>query len=341
MPGPLDYITGIGSLVGTGASLGYNIWATNENNRRNERLMEKQNKQNISQWRRENTYNLPINQIGRMEQAGLNPNLMYGEGAGSMLSAPSPQMESSQGKAPQIDPLTSSQVALNLAQAEKIKGENEREQEKQPKVLHNIEESTQVLTKTAENLKSEGENIRALLNGIKADSERKQTEATIVEQTMNYVVAERKFSSLMSQSTWNVFDRMLLADIGLKEAEAGLAIERAKLTKSERKNLDFMLECAKYMWKFDKYYYGKNAYNQHLLGFYTTRQARLGSVSLSLQNTILSKSVKLYGFDKGFQWFSAFSSGVRDLGVGIHQAVSAFKQGNTTNINFGSPSVSY
>lgn len=139
MPSALDYITGIGSLVGTGASLGYNIWSTNENNRRNQRLMELQNKQNIAQWRRENAYNLPINQISRMEQAGLNPNLMYGEGAGSMLSAPSPQMQSSQGEAPQVDPLTSSQVALNLAKAKQIKDENNREEAKQPLTLRRLE----------------------------------------------------------------------------------------------------------------------------------------------------------------------------------------------------------
>lgn len=148
MPSPLDYITGIGSLVGTGASLGYNIWSTNENNSRNERLIQRQNRMNIAQWRRENNYNLPINQIGRMEQAGLNPNLMYGEGAGSMLSAPSPQMESSQGKAPQVDPLTSSQVALNLAQAEKIKGENQREEEKQPLTLRHLEVEVDSLTQS-------------------------------------------------------------------------------------------------------------------------------------------------------------------------------------------------
>ena len=35
----------------------------------------------------QNEYNLPINQISRMEQAGLNPNLIYGNGGSAVMSA--------------------------------------------------------------------------------------------------------------------------------------------------------------------------------------------------------------------------------------------------------------
>lgn len=103
MSDALDYITGLGAVAGNLASSFYT-------NNKNAQLIERQNRLNIEQWQRENQYNLPIMQVERLKQAGLNPNLMYGEGAGSLLSAPSPEMRSSQFQAPQIDPLTMAQI---------------------------------------------------------------------------------------------------------------------------------------------------------------------------------------------------------------------------------------
>lgn len=44
--------------------------ATNANNLR---LAREQNEWNLAQWNRENNYNLPVNQVGRYRQAGINP----------------------------------------------------------------------------------------------------------------------------------------------------------------------------------------------------------------------------------------------------------------------------
>lgn len=38
-------------------------------------------KENIKQWKMENEYNSPVNQMARLQSAGLNPNLVYGHGA--------------------------------------------------------------------------------------------------------------------------------------------------------------------------------------------------------------------------------------------------------------------
>ena len=48
------------------------------------KLMDKQNQQQIDFWKMNNEYNTPFNQRARLEQAGLNPDLMYG-GSGNML----------------------------------------------------------------------------------------------------------------------------------------------------------------------------------------------------------------------------------------------------------------
>lgn len=45
-----------------------------------EEMMNKQNEWNLSQWNRENAYNSPKQQMERLEAAGLNPDMVYGQG---------------------------------------------------------------------------------------------------------------------------------------------------------------------------------------------------------------------------------------------------------------------
>ena len=64
------------------------------------KLMDKQNQQQINFWKMNNEYNTPFNQRARLEQAGLNPDLMYG-GSGNMYQ---PQMPgAASGSAPDVD----------------------------------------------------------------------------------------------------------------------------------------------------------------------------------------------------------------------------------------------
>lgn len=56
------------------------------------KLIELQYQKNLEQWNRENEYNAPVAQMQRLRDAGLNPNLVYGNGnntAGSAASSPS------------------------------------------------------------------------------------------------------------------------------------------------------------------------------------------------------------------------------------------------------------
>lgn len=61
---------------------------TDATNRANLILAEYQNQWNLDQWNRENEYNSPVAQMARYQEAGLNPNLIYGQ---QNLSAGSPQ----------------------------------------------------------------------------------------------------------------------------------------------------------------------------------------------------------------------------------------------------------
>ena len=83
-------IGGAFGALGQSSANKTNIRLQREQNAWNERQAEKANQWNIEQWERENLYNSPVQQMQRLEQAGLNPNLMYSQGnpgsAGSLKS---------------------------------------------------------------------------------------------------------------------------------------------------------------------------------------------------------------------------------------------------------------
>lgn len=64
------------------------------------KLMDKQNQQQIDFWKMNNEYNTPFAQRARLEQAGLNPDLMYG-GSGSVAQSQMPGAAA--GSAPNVD----------------------------------------------------------------------------------------------------------------------------------------------------------------------------------------------------------------------------------------------
>jgi len=86
-------IGAIGSIFTGGAS-------ARKQYRYQSKLMDKQNQQQIDFWKMNNEYNTPFNQRARLEQAGLNPDLMYG-GSGNMYQSQMPGAAS--GSAPNVD----------------------------------------------------------------------------------------------------------------------------------------------------------------------------------------------------------------------------------------------
>lgn len=65
------------------------------------KLMDKQNNFALSMYNMDNRYNSPVMQRARLEQAGLNPNFMYGNGGIQNTSGGAPA--SASGQAPQVD----------------------------------------------------------------------------------------------------------------------------------------------------------------------------------------------------------------------------------------------
>lgn len=81
----------IAGMAGQFGAAIMNYESQQQNRKYNSMLAQQQNAWNIAQWQRENEYNRPINQLKRLEEAGINPDLIYGGGVQN-LSAPSPQM---------------------------------------------------------------------------------------------------------------------------------------------------------------------------------------------------------------------------------------------------------
>jgi len=118
---------GLGGLLG-GA---FNMWSTHDTNESNEDNVERTNATNLAiarernstetaLWREQAEYNSPAAQMKRLEAAGLNPNLAYGQVAESKMSAPPslevPRMESFRRDPVRIDnnPIAEYQQVKNL-----------------------------------------------------------------------------------------------------------------------------------------------------------------------------------------------------------------------------------
>lgn len=108
---PIDPVTG--TLIGTGvaaAMSGGNMAFQGNMNKKNRRFAEKMYRQQyqdeLAFWRMNNEYNHPTAQMERLRNAGLNPHLVYGNGAvGNSSSAPNaPSQARWEGKAPQMLP---------------------------------------------------------------------------------------------------------------------------------------------------------------------------------------------------------------------------------------------
>lgn len=86
-------IAGAGALLGGGLSIfgaKENRRAQQDANQANLELAKYQNQWNLEQWNRENAYNTPAEQMRRLKQAGINPNLAFSNGNLENVAASSP-----------------------------------------------------------------------------------------------------------------------------------------------------------------------------------------------------------------------------------------------------------
>lgn len=87
-------ISTVSNVGGNIANSWFNYRAQKSANNTNVELAKYQNEWNLAQWNRENEYNHPVQVMKRLDEAGLNPNLVYANGAANIGAAKSPQAAS-------------------------------------------------------------------------------------------------------------------------------------------------------------------------------------------------------------------------------------------------------
>lgn len=135
-----NWINAIGTVASSIGSIG-GLFAQgnmNKKNRRwNEQMYAKQRADALADWNMQNEYNSPLAVMQRYKDAGLNPNLLYGEGT----SSPASMVRSSspgnyQGKAPDFASVGS--VVIDALQAKALRANIQRTEAETSR----IEEST-------------------------------------------------------------------------------------------------------------------------------------------------------------------------------------------------------
>ena len=230
-----------GLLVSGGLALagqGINYLANRETNQANREMQREANQHNIDLWRMQTEYNTPANQIARLRQANLNPNLIYGNPMNT-AGAP-PEMKASKNERYQLDPMTMANVMLMSKQMQNLEADNQVKQAE----ARNIDANTDLV-------KDKQDTEQELVRFVKAQADEKekivsnfQTEfdkrMKKLDETINLLknqnkTEEQEYRKLFNENNWFAqtwADRRNILREELKRA--GL------LNKETQGNIDYM-----------------------------------------------------------------------------------------------------
>lgn len=94
-----------------------NLLINRENQKWNEKMMDKQNAWNLAQWNRENEYNSASQQVARYRAAGLNPYLMMQNGSAGSASSVTSAAPANAGMSNTVSPFDYSSAAAGVGNA--------------------------------------------------------------------------------------------------------------------------------------------------------------------------------------------------------------------------------
>jgi len=150
---PIPLALGAAAISGGASLLGnlFNIGSQNRTNQRqqsyNQQMYDRQRADALADWNMQNTYNSPSQQMQRFKEAGLNPNLIYGQMTNS------PVIRSTDQKAPDfVAPKLDTNIGANaLMNYYSIKGTEAQ--------IKQQEASTELIKQQAQGKKLENENL--------------------------------------------------------------------------------------------------------------------------------------------------------------------------------------
>lgn len=226
-------IVGGASLFGNIASSAGNARAAKQVNKGNMKLAEYQYSKNLDMWHMTNAYNSPTAQMQRLKAAGLNPNLVYGNGATTEAAkAPSydaPNLQAYTGRNYGVGDAvaTSLQYLQNQAQVENMKEQN-----------RNLVAQNDVLRQQALTGAAQAANIHANTARTKFDLGLAETlKDTSVQAAISNV--EKVKSDIESNQVSNTLKKQEISMYDLKKQLTNSQINQLQVaTKQARETLD-------------------------------------------------------------------------------------------------------
>lgn len=220
---------------------------------------------NLAQWNREHEYDSPKNQVARMRQAGLNPDLLYGDvsAAGASIGKSMPSMqqfENPMNGAASIMQMTSAQIAnimadsrlknsqadnLDASSGELLAKTQKTLQETLPHELYvrmaqagafKTEAEAQQVVRMTEKI---GEDIRLLgeqIKGVNLDNALKDIERLTAEELRPIRVALEKNKLTMSDEEIKYYSKLVLSEVARNNAAARSSNADAQI-KEEQHNV--------------------------------------------------------------------------------------------------------
>ena len=191
--GVLDWISALATPL-TGLINGISgASAQDSANETNIQLARENREWNEKMWNLNNEYNLPIKQIERLKQAGLNPNLMYGQGTVGNSSSPSQGISS-----PRVDPVNYLQGITGIQDAI-LKMEQAKLLEAQRK---KVEGATVPNDVYLEGFKSKTDQMKQAVEVAKHNVSYLEQLTELVKQQVYYYGADKS-------ATWNMMQAQI------------------------------------------------------------------------------------------------------------------------------------
>ncbi len=217
---------GLSGVASAGLGIIGNIISTAMTNRSNREMQREANEQNERLWREQMEYNSPVNQMARFKQAGLNPNLAYGDNGNA--GAP-PEYVSSKNQAPQFDPMAIANAMLLDRQMKQVDADIAVKQAQ----ADNINADT--------NLKVEEFDYKPILRGLEERSRSYQDELTQSISKLNSKQAEdieKRLNEWLSdapyrQAEWMNKLNQQLADLNLTKAQVNYYQDLSRKVQTE------------------------------------------------------------------------------------------------------------
>lgn len=202
---------------------------------RQKELMKMSNEMNIANWQMENEYNTPKNQIARLREAGINPDLFYGSSSANTLGAEissAPTGSASMANPLQTDfgqsTLQGMMVDAHIKNLESQTRKNNADagyvEEQTPWVSKQIQstlnlnaENTKVLNEQVEKIRSENELLK--WQSLISKNEYQIRDA-LKDSEISKSLAENKLSEKQSSVIMDNFASLYTAQIRLAVAQA-------------------------------------------------------------------------------------------------------------------------